>query len=168
MGNNNSTNFDKDPTDNVKELLSLYMERADRLRETEQTRVNELMSLQDLHSTQLRDAEAKRIDAIRAVDVNAVYVANERAIAQAAVLANQVSISAETLRALVAATAAGQAQQLNQLTNQLVDRISILEKAQYESKGSGSGMKDLYAWLFSGFMGLVTIGTVIYSIFKPH
>ena len=160
----NEHNISKDPSDNVKGLLTAYTERADRLREAEQQRIDELMALQAVHSTQLREAEAKRIDAIRAVDINAVSVANERATAQAAVLANQVSASAETLRALVASAATTQATQLQQLTTQLTDRIALLEKAQYESKGSGSGMRDMYAWLIAGFMSLITVGALIYSV----
>lgn len=155
----------KDPTENVQELLSLYMERADRLRDAEQLRLNELMTLQTAHAEQLREAEAKRIDAIRAVDVNAVSVANEKATSAAAVLAAQVSSSAETLRALVATTATAQAQQLTQLTTQLVDRISLLEKSQYERKGSGTGMRDLYAWLFAGVLAVINITGVVYAIF---
>lgn len=155
-----------DPTENVRELLSLYMERADRLREAEQIRINEQMLLRASHDAQLREAEAKRIDAIRAVDVNAVSVANERATAQAAVLANQVALSAETLRALVASTASTQATQLNQLTAQLIDRISLLEKSQYERKGTGTGMRDMYGWIFAGAMGLITITALLYNIFR--
>src|SRR5271165_2895124 len=83
--------YTKDPTENVRELFALYMERADKLQEAEQMRVNEMMALQAAHANQLREAEAKRIDAIRAVDVSAVSIANERAITQAAVLANQVN-----------------------------------------------------------------------------
>lgn len=158
--------FSKDPTENVRELLTLYMERSDSLRGAEQKRIDQLMTLQGAHSAELRDAEAKRIDAIRAVDVNAVSVANEKATAQAVVLANQVALSAETLRALVASTASTQATQLNQLNSQLIDRIALLEKSQYEIRGTGSGMRDMYAWIFAGVMSLVTIGSLIYSIYK--
>ena len=166
-----------DPTDNVRELLVLNTERSDSLRAAEQLRVSELMDAErrrvneqmDLraeYDAKLAVAEAKRIDAIRAVDVNAVSVANERATAQAAVLANQVAASAETLRALVAATAATQATQLATLTSQLTDRLASLEKSQYENKGSGSGMRDMYAWIVAGVMGLVTIGSVIFSVLR--
>jgi len=127
-------------------------------------RIDEQANLRADFQVQLNVAEAKRIDAIRAVDVNAVSVANERATAQAAVLANQVAASAETLRALVAATAATQAQQLGQLTAQLTDRLTALEKAQYENKGSSGGMRDMYGWIFGGIMALATIASIIYAI----
>src|SRR5471030_432941 len=100
--------------------------------EAERRRVNEQMELRADYGVQLSIAEAKRIDAIRAVDVNAVSVANERATAQAAVLANQVAASAETLRALVAATAATVAQQLAQVSAGIADRLSALEKRSEE------------------------------------
>jgi cell division septum initiation protein DivIVA len=165
-----------DPTDNVRELLAINTERSDSLRLAEQQRVNELMEaerrrvneqmqLRAEYDAKLADAESKRIDAIRSVDVNALAVASDRASAQAIVLANQVTVSAETLRALVASTAATQATQLAQLTTQLTDRLASLEKSQYESKGSGSGMRDMYAWIFAAVMGLVTVGSVLFNIF---
>lgn len=167
----------KDPTENVSALITLANERSDNLRAMEIRRIDDLIlaesrrvddqiELRANYSTRLAEAEAKRIDAIRAVDVGAVAVANERATAQAAVLANQVSASAEALRALVAATAATQAQQLATLTTQFTDRLSSLEKSQYENKGSGSGMKEMYAWIFAGIMGLVTIGSVIFQVLR--
>jgi len=86
--------------------------------------------------TKLRsETETRRIDAIRAVDVAAVGIASEKAAAQAVVLANQVVASAETLRTLVATTDARVAQQLQQVSSQLTDRISLLEKSQYEIQG---------------------------------
>src|SRR5471030_840272 len=100
--------------------------------EAERRRVNEQMELRADYGVQLSIAEAKRIDAIRAVDVNAVSVANERATQQASVLANQVAVSAETLRALVATTAIATEQKQAQLVSQLTDRIASLEKSQYE------------------------------------
>jgi cell division septum initiation protein DivIVA len=166
-----------DPTYNVRELITLSnkhagelraieLRRVDDLMLAEQKRVNEQLMLRADYSSKLADAEAKRIDAIRAVDVGAVAVASERANQQAAVLANQVSASAEALRSLVAATANTQAQQLATLTTQLTDRLTALEKSQYENKGSGQGMSQMYAWIFAGLMGMVTIGSVIFQVFK--
>jgi hypothetical protein len=127
-------------------------------------RIDEQAKLRAEFTAQLAVAEAKRIDAIRAVDVNAVSVASDRANAQAAVLANQVAASAETLRSLVAATAATQATQLAQLTTQLTDRLTALEKSQYENKGSSGGMTQMYGWIFSGLMAIVTIASVAFTI----
>ena len=93
------------------------------------------MALRADYDEKLRQAEAKRIDAIRAVDVNAVAVASQRASDQAQVLANQVSQSAEALRTLVATTAATVAQSQQQLANTLSARLTTLEQAQYEGKG---------------------------------
>src|SRR5450631_1333317 len=164
--NNNDHEVLLDPSHNVRSIVDLAVARLDDLHiaearrinealEAERRRVNELMQLRGEYAVQLNVAEAKRIDAIRAVDVNAVSVANERATAQAAVLANQVAASAETLRALVAATAATQAQQLSQLSAQFTDRLSSLEKAQYENKGAGTGMRDMTGWIFGGIDALV-------------
>lgn len=145
-----------------KSMLKEAVDRLDDLRNAETKRVDEQLDLRAEYSVQLAVAEAKRIDAIRAVDVNAVSVANEKATAQAIVLANQVSQSAETLRALVAATAATTAQQLTQLTTQLTDRLTSLEKAQYESKGNSGGARDVWGWVFGGAVALIGFGLTIY------
>lgn len=136
----------KDPTINVQNLLRAAIIRVDDLRDAETRRVNQLidaeqrridekLDLIEKYERLLQQAEAKRIDAIRVVDVNAVSVANERAAAQAQVLANQVAASAETLRSLVATTASASAQQFAQVTGQLADRLALLEKTSYEGQG---------------------------------
>jgi hypothetical protein len=51
------------------------------------------------------------------------------------VLANQVTASADTLRTLVASTAATMATQSQTTNAQLSDRLALLEKAQYENQG---------------------------------
>lgn len=141
---NNQSNID--PTKNVLDLVNSSIKRIDDLRIAESKRVDEkivnerehvreIMAIRADHANDLREAEAKRIDAIRVVDVNAVGATNERATAQAAVLASQVATTAETLRNLVATTASATAIQLDQLTKLLTDRIAALEKAQYEGVG---------------------------------
>lgn len=77
----------------IDELRSMDSRRADELREAESRRVNEQLTLRADYEERLRNAEAKRIDAIRAVDVNAVAVASQRASDQATVLA---CVAAET------------------------------------------------------------------------
>ena len=168
-----------DPTSNVLSLVSASMKRTDDLHQAEvrrtddlnaltalrlsdqisaeRIRVNEQLALRAEYSEKLAVAEAKRIDAIRSVDVSAVAIANERATAQAVVLANQVAVSAETLRSLVAATADTMAQQQTANSTQLSNRITSLEKSQYESKGSSGGMRDMWGWVFG--IGIALVGT---------
>lgn len=124
-----------DPTHNVLLLVEAAVKRIDDLHTEGFRRLDETLRIHLIYIDKLNVAESKRIDAIRAVDVAAVAIASERASQQAIVLANQVSASAETLRALVASTAATVAQQLQQVSNQLAERLSLLEKSQYESKG---------------------------------
>lgn len=158
----------KDPTENVHDAINrevrrlndLYSAESRRLDEAmiaERRRIDEQLALRAHYDLQLSLAESKRIDAIRAVDVNAVSIANEKATVQATVLANQVSTSAETLRALVAATAQAVAQQLTQLSAQFTDRLSVLEKTQYERQGRGTGMEKLWGWVFGGIALIVSV-----------
>lgn len=130
-----------DPSENVKDLVKEVVIRIDSLREAERRladseirRIDSEMKLRATFAEQLAIAEAKRIDAIRLVDTNAVAIANQRATEQAAVLASQVAASAETLRILVSQTASAAKTQLDQTTQQLSDRISTLERFQYEGK----------------------------------
>lgn len=138
-----------DPTRNVLDLVAAANMRQDDLREADSRRMTEVMAvelgavrreieLRGDYNEKLREAEAKRIDAIRAVDVNAVAVAAERAATQATVLANQVAASAETQRGLVATTAQALAEQLQQITTPIIDRLASLEKSQYEGTGKQS------------------------------
>jgi len=202
----------KDPTENVRNILDMSIQRIDdviraelnrvdgkiadekvRVNESidaEMRRIDEKIRINSEAAAQLGLAESKRLDAIRSVDINAVSVANERATAQAAVLANQVAASAETLRALVATTAATQAQQSNQVASAMLDRISVLEKSQYEgigkgrvsdpminelllevkilkenqlqSKGAGSGMEKLWGWIVAAAAVLFAF----YNVYK--
>lgn len=115
--------------------LELVIKRSDDLRMFESTRVSELLSMRADYEERLTLAEAKRIDAIRAVDVNAVAVASQRASDQATVLATQVTQTAETLRALVATTASTNNQAQTSANATLSDRITALEQKQYVGQG---------------------------------
>ncbi len=140
-----------DPTKNVLTYVEAAVTRLDDLREAESRRVNEQIVLRAEFAKQLNEAEAKRIDAIRAVDVNAVSVATERATAQAAVLQNQVNQSAETLRSLVESKASTLATQTAQVTGQISDRLTIVEKAQNVT----SGAKDISTPMLATVIGAI-------------
>ena len=72
-------------------------------------------------------AEIKRIDSNRTTDVSSVVLANEKAIAQASILVNQVVSSDEALRSLI-----------NNINNLIDERLMVLEKSRYESEGRKS------------------------------
>jgi hypothetical protein len=141
-----------DPTANVLALVEAAVKRLDDLRAAEVTRINDVMELRSYYDKKLNDAEAKRIDAIRAVDVAAVATASGEARAQANVLAGQVAATAETLRALVTATAAA-----------TDARIALLEKSQYQISGRGTGMSLSLSLLVSGVsLVLAIVGIVAF------
>lgn len=125
----------------LQEKIDLRAEHGKEMSAAESRRVDEQAQLRADFANQLSSAEAKRIDAIRAVDVNAVAVASQRAADQATVLATQVAQSAEALRALVATTANTVNQSQQQLANTLSTRITTLEQAQYKGEGQ-SGVRD--------------------------
>ena len=135
-----------DPTANVISLFEAGVKRLDDLRSAETKRQDDMRDLSAEHTKEmhvlargfeekLRDAEAKRIDAIRAVDVNAVAVASSRASDQASVLASQVQTSSDALRSLVASTAATLATQQTAALAEITKRLSELERTKYEGAG---------------------------------
>lgn len=131
-----------DPTKNVMDMVDAAISRQDDLREETNRRMDaEISNIKQMmidlkeHAKELGSAEAKRIDAIRAVDVNAVAVASERQSAAATVLANQVSQSADALRTLVSTTATATAEQSRQQMAQVTDRLTAVERVQYEGRG---------------------------------
>jgi hypothetical protein len=147
-----------------KQCLEEAVKRLDEKISALAVRIDEQMTLRAEYAVQLSKAESSRLDSIRAVDISAVAVANDRAVASAAVLASQVSSSAETLRTLVAATAATVAQQLSAVSTGINDRLASLEKSQYENQGKTGGSKDVWGWVIGGIMAVVAIG----SFLLPH
>jgi hypothetical protein len=163
---------DPDPTLNVKESLAVAVARLDDLRvadakrfESElsshvilgRERVEHLQRMAELraeYTERLTIAEAKRIDAIRAVDVNAVAVASQRSSDQASVLAAQVAQSADALRTLVASTATTVANAQQQLATTLNDRLTKLEQSQYIGQGRAGFTDPALAELLVEMKGL--------------
>lgn len=157
-----------DPTQNVLDLVKAAVLRLDDLREASERReddlrdaakclsntkhehIKEVMSIRAIHAHDLSEAETRRLDAIRAIDVAAVGIATERAAASATVLANQVSSSAETLRALVANTATAASATAASAFSQLSDRISLLERTSYEGSGKSAVVDPIMTRLIEG------------------
>lgn len=146
MAVDSAGNIAYDPSANVLSLVEAAVQRLDDLRAAETRRQDDLRTQTERHLTEiarlttdfqekLRDAEAKRIDAIRAVDVNAVSVASARAADQATVLASQVQVSADALRSLVATTQAATADQYSASMAEITKRLSELERSKYEGAG---------------------------------
>lgn len=187
-----------DPTANVQKLVEAAIKRLDDLRIADARRLEDLQSSNDRRVSEiaalradfaekLAIAEAKRIDAIRAIDVNAVSIATERATQQANVLAAQVTQSAETLRNLVASSAqtlaaqqdvvakqfearlsqleksqyTNQGQNQPGLSAQMLDRLTSLEKSQNEISGKGAGLSAMWGYV-AGAMG---IAIAVFGVF---
>jgi hypothetical protein len=98
-------------------------------------------AMRTMYEGLLREAEAKRIDAIRAVDVGAVNRAAEVSAAQAATLATQVTVSAETLRNQVAAAASAQTIALNAALDPIQKAIDDLRRTQFQQAGEQAGAR---------------------------
>ena len=139
----------------ILKLIDSIVSRQDDIRRVEIKRLDDQFANMRYQAEQ----ESERINAIRKLDTEAVSIANERAIKQAEMLAKQVADNADVLRKAVAETASVIATQLQQITNSLIERISAVEKVQYENKGR-SGISAPLLMLIAGFAG----GLVVFIV----
>lgn len=133
-----------DPTVNVKESLNAAVKRLDDLAEAERRRVNDIRELTANYEDKLREAneklllaESKRLDSIRNVDVTAVQDAYQKTVTQASLLAIT----------------------LDKTAAELNSRISQIETAVSQNKGTSGGMEKMWGWI----VGLIFLGLAIAS-----
>jgi cobalamin biosynthesis Mg chelatase CobN len=124
-----------DPTKNVLDLVNAAIARVDDLREAETRHQTEVARLLVDHVEAMMTAESNRINAIRAVDVDAVREASKTAAAQAATLAAQVAQAAEAMRTQVSATASAATTALAAALEPIIKDVAELRRAQYEAQG---------------------------------
>lgn len=124
-----------DPTKNVLDLVQAAVRRQDDLREMEGSHRHEVDQIRSEHAAVLRYTEAGRLDAIRAVDVNAVQRAAEVQATAASALAATVAASAEAMRTQVAAAATAAAGAQAVALEPITKAIEDLRRSQYESQG---------------------------------
>ena len=136
----------EDPTINVRSLVTDAIRRQDDLRKSDHDHMRETVRMQADFEQKMRDtvqkyqekldnAESKRIDAIRMVDVSAVAAAAAVQETRANTLAGQVALSADAMRATVAATAQAAQEGLTRALDPIQKDIAELRKAQYEAAG---------------------------------
>ena len=153
--------YEDDPTYNVRMLVEASMSHMEEMRQSEIKNLEKQMAIHFDSIDKIIEAEAKRMDAIRAVDTGSVAIASEKAAAQAAVLSSQFIASVETLRTLVESNNTAVAQQLAQVSTQLTNRITLLEKSQYENQGR-SGVSSPLLMIIAGLTG----GVVVFIVQK--
>lgn len=119
--------------------------------------VEKQMAIHFDYIDRITDAEEKRIDAI----TSTVALASEKNEAQTTALANQFTASAEALRSLIAGTNIAVTQQLAQISNELTNRIALLEKKQFENEGRSSISVPLMTMISA-----ITGGVVVFIVEK--
>lgn len=139
----------------------------------ENRHLREIVHIKSEYQTKIAKAESRRINAIRAVDVQAVASARLEAEGRATALASQVALSAEAMRVQVAASAAAAATALLGEIGPLKKDIADLRQVQYETAGGkaqGTESQGGYrAWMgiaIAAFIGLstlalMTLGTIV-------
>jgi cobalamin biosynthesis Mg chelatase CobN len=151
-----------DPTKNVLDLVNAAIARVDDLRESETRHQTEIARLLTDRVESMMKAESNRIDAIRAVDVDAVQKAAAASATQATALAAQVIQSAEALRAQVAATAVLSESRLAIALDPITKAVGELRQAQYEAQGQKTQIVETQAkgGSASNWMGLAVAACV--------
>jgi len=124
-----------DPSKNVMDLVNAAIARVDDLRESETRHQTEVAKLLTDRVESMMKAESNRIDAIRAVDVDAVRKDSMASAVQAQTLAAQVAQAAEAMRTQVAATAAAGGTALAAALDPIIKDVAELRRAQYEAQG---------------------------------
>jgi len=152
-----SQNEIKDPSANVLLLVGNVKEYLEEMHKQTRDFLEQKMQLAIENSQRERKTETARIDACRRDDTEAVKVANQMAIKQAEVLANQMAENAEALRASMAKTAETLAAQLQQVTASLDNRLKIVEEKQYSLAGASKGSRDMWGWVFGGIMLIISV-----------
>lgn len=163
-----------DPTSNVLALVEAAVTRQDDLREAGAARLNQITELRAEHNAELirlrseyddklRAAEALRINAIRAVDVDAVQRAAEVVATQQLALQAQVTASAETVRAAAAAAAVAVSDTLTRITEPIIKDIADLRRSQYEGVGQKTQIVETQA--IGASTGMV-VGLVVSGVFS--
>ena len=149
-----------DPTANVLAVVGAAVQRLDDLRLLGLAHVQEMATLRAEYEDKLRGKESERIDAIRAVDVNAVQRAAEVQAAQALTLQAQVATSAEAMRAQVAAAANAAAAALSASLEPVQKSIDDLRKTQYEQQGQKAAQsegRDLGQWIVGAVIAAAAV-----------
>jgi anti-sigma factor ChrR (cupin superfamily) len=151
-----------DPTKNVLDLVNAAIARVDDLRESETRHQTEVARLLTDRVESMMAAESHRIDAIRAVDVDAVQKAATAAAAQANVLAATQQATAEALRTQVADTATLAETRLAAALSPMVRDVAELQKRAWETAGGKTQIVETQAKgsAASNWMGLAVAGCV--------
>jgi hypothetical protein len=160
-----------DPTKNVLDLVNAAIARVDDLREAETRHQTEIAKLLVDRVEAMMKAESNRIDAIRAVDVDAVQKASMAATAQAATLAAQVAQAAEAMRTQVGATATAATVALAAALEPIIKDVAELRRAQYEAQGQKTQIVETQAkgattgnWLGLVIGASIGVCTVVLAI----
>ena len=129
-------------TRRMEQVQFAELRRQDDLRMKDAGHLKELMNIAGEHQKELSKAESERLNAIRAVDVNAVAEAARVNAAQAAILAQQVSATADAARQQVAAVAAATEIALRAALGPIQDAVNELRKNLYASQGGAAAVGD--------------------------
>lgn len=130
--------------DDMAELRAQLVDEKIYRMEREWVHQDKFAILRAEHSKEIRHMESERVNSIRSVDVQNAAATAAQLLSAVTTLATTAQATAETLRNQVAATAAAVASQTERVMNPVVERIALLEKAQYTGAGKAGVADPLY------------------------
>ena len=162
----------------LREVLDLRTDRADDLRGMELRHSRETLMTRLSHEREVRANEAKRLDAILANVSETALTTAAAAETRATTLANTVALSADAMRAQVAAAAQASNDTLDRRFDPIQKSIDEIRRFQFETQGGKQQVVETHAksnsaglWAgiaiaaFVGFNGLMlTIAGIVATI----
>lgn len=143
-----------DPTRNVIALVASNSERLQAMLDIHIKRLDERFATHVEYAANISLAENSRISAIREMDVKTYETAMNQATEDRLVLSNRMTVINDGLRALISASQEVLTKQTEQRVEQLSDRITLLERAQYQTQGKDQTSRSVIATL-AAIMGAI-------------
>lgn len=161
----------RDPTENVKALSKADTRRQDDLRDQDRRHTHQMSRLERRHAKEIRTLEAKRIDAILVNVADTARTTAAAAEVRATTLANQVTLSADAMRAQVAVVAQASNDTLDRRFGPIQSSIEEIRRFQFSTEGGKQQIVETRStsthwgvWVAIGVTALVGMGTVLMAI----
>jgi hypothetical protein len=152
-----------DPSRNVLALVDASIKRLEDMMGIHVQRLDDKFRDHVTFASAIAEAESERITAVREMDVKTYATAIQKSDDDRALLSSRVSSINEGLRALIAATQDVLTKQSEQRVEQLGDRITLLERSQYQTQGKDQVSRSVIG-VISGILGAI-LGMVFKHFF---
>jgi hypothetical protein len=146
-----------DPSQNVLHLLDVATDHFHEILTLQVQRLDEQHRQHTIYTKQLTEAEKGRLDAFREMDLKTTSTALNESSSHRAALSAQILAVNEGVRGLVSSVTDNLTKQGEMRGVQLSDRISLLERSQYQAQGKSEISKSVVAFVAAVVGSALTI-----------